>query len=167
MGTIYKMVQYPMERFRQKQMKLDELMPPGGRDSADYFRERDTKYRTTELNVPAGVQSQTVVDATSSMPMTCIKPQETLDGIPGYLQMPHVTSRPGSTHLSLGSRTLQTHEHVLSLPAAPMPDWSQIQQSKHVEPVSVNPCISHPKLINIWKSDSDEDLVTAPGSPKE
>jgi len=32
-----------MERFRQKQVKLDELTRPGYGDAADHFRERDKK----------------------------------------------------------------------------------------------------------------------------
>jgi hypothetical protein len=39
MGTITKTVQQRMARFRQKQMKLDELTQPGWEDAADYFRE--------------------------------------------------------------------------------------------------------------------------------
>jgi hypothetical protein len=46
MGTITKTVQQRMERFRQKQMKLDELTQPGWEDAADYFRERDKRYGT-------------------------------------------------------------------------------------------------------------------------
>jgi hypothetical protein len=33
------MVQQRMERFQQKQMKLDKLTQPGWEDAADYFRE--------------------------------------------------------------------------------------------------------------------------------
>ena len=40
-GTISQMVQYGMERFRQKQMKLDGLTQPGDGDSADSSCERD------------------------------------------------------------------------------------------------------------------------------
>jgi hypothetical protein len=43
MGTITKTVQQRMERFPQKQMKLDELTLPGWEDAADYFSERDKK----------------------------------------------------------------------------------------------------------------------------
>jgi len=39
MGTITKMEQQRMERFRQKQMQFDELTQPGWEDAADYFRE--------------------------------------------------------------------------------------------------------------------------------
>jgi len=56
MGTITKTVQKRMERFRQKQMKLDELTQLGWEDAADYFCERDKKYGTFELGVPAVVQ---------------------------------------------------------------------------------------------------------------
>jgi len=35
MGTITKMVQQRMERFRQKQIKLDELIQPGWEHAAD------------------------------------------------------------------------------------------------------------------------------------
>ena len=48
MGTISNMVQYRMERFRQNQMKLDELTQPGWGGAAHYFRERDNKYVTRE-----------------------------------------------------------------------------------------------------------------------
>jgi len=39
MGKITKTVQQRMERFRQKQMKLDELTQPGWEDAANSFRE--------------------------------------------------------------------------------------------------------------------------------
>jgi len=149
MGTISKTVQYRMERFRQKQMKLDELTQPGWGDAADNFRERDKKYGMTELKVLAVVQLQTADDAASSVPMTFSEPLETLDSVPGKLQMPQVTSRPGSSHMRLDSKKPQTHERIPSLPPAPMPDWSQIQQSKCVAPVSFNPCVSCPKLNTI------------------
>jgi len=55
MGTINKTVQQRMESFRQTQMKLDELTQPGWEDAADYFREQDNKYGTSELRVPAVV----------------------------------------------------------------------------------------------------------------
>jgi len=149
MGIISKTVQYRMERFRQKQMKLDELKQPGWGDAADYFREKDKKYGKTESKVPSVVQPQTADDTVSSLPTTCSEPLETLDRVPGKLQMLQVTSRPGSSHMRLGSQKLQTHERIPSFLPAPMPDWSQFQQSKHVEPVSFNPCVSCPKLITI------------------
>ena len=46
MGTITSTVLQPMERCRQKQMKLDELTRPGWEETADYIREGDKKYGT-------------------------------------------------------------------------------------------------------------------------
>jgi hypothetical protein len=43
MGWITKTVQQRVERFRQKQMKLDKFTQPWWEDAADYFRERDKK----------------------------------------------------------------------------------------------------------------------------
>ena len=102
MGTISKTVQYRTEHYRQKQMKLDELTQPGCGDPADSFRERDTKHGLTESNVLAVVQPQMADDAASSMPPTFGEHMETLDSVPGELQMPQVTSHPGSRHVRLG-----------------------------------------------------------------
>jgi len=41
MATITKTIQQCMERFRQKQMKLDEMTQTGREDADDYFRERE------------------------------------------------------------------------------------------------------------------------------
>jgi len=43
MGTITKTVQLRMERFRQKQMKFDQMTQPAWEDAADNFREQDKK----------------------------------------------------------------------------------------------------------------------------
>jgi len=98
MGTISKMVQYRMQRVRQKQMKLEELTQPGWGDAADYFYERDKMYGTTELKVPAVVQPQRADDAALSVPTTSSEPLETLDRVHRKLQMPQVSSRPVSSH---------------------------------------------------------------------
>jgi len=86
MGTITKTVQQHMERFRQKQMKLNELSQPGWEDAADYFRERDEKYGTSELRVPAVVQPQTKEDALAPPPTTFEELIESLDIVPGISQ---------------------------------------------------------------------------------
>ena len=70
MGTISKMVQDCMESFQQKQMRLDELTQPGWGDAANYFRERDMKYGTTELKVLAVVNPQTDMTAATPSPTT-------------------------------------------------------------------------------------------------
>ena len=93
MGTITKTVQQRMDsRFRQKQKKLDELTQQGWEDAADYFRERDKMYGTTELRVPAVVQPQTMDDAPAPPPATFGELMESLDIVPGILQRPPGTS---------------------------------------------------------------------------
>jgi len=149
MGTISTTVQYRMERFRQMQMKLDEFTHPGWGGAPYYLGEKDTKYGTTALKVAAVVQPQTADDTASSAPMRFGEPMETLDSVPRISQMPQVTSRQRSSHMRRGSRKPQAHERVPSLPPTPMPDWSWTQEPKHVEPVSFNPCISHPQLVSI------------------
>jgi hypothetical protein len=59
MGTINQTVQQHMERFRPKQIKINELAQPGWEDAADYICERGKRYGTSELRVPAVVQLQT------------------------------------------------------------------------------------------------------------
>jgi hypothetical protein len=58
MGRITQTVQQHMERLRQKQIKLDELTQAVWEDEADYIRERDKEYGTSELTVPATIQTQ-------------------------------------------------------------------------------------------------------------
>jgi len=149
MGTISKTVQHCRERFRQKQMNLDELTQQGWGVTADIFRGRDKKYGTTELNVPAVIQPQNADDAASSVTMTFSERLETLERVPGKLQMWQVTAHTESSHIRLGLGTPQMHKRIPSLLPAPIPDWSQSQLSKLVEPISFDPCISRPKLINI------------------
>jgi len=47
-----------MEGCRSKQMKLDKLTHPGCEDTAEDFRERDRKYGTVDVKVPAVVKLQ-------------------------------------------------------------------------------------------------------------
>jgi hypothetical protein len=55
MGTVTNMVLQYMERLQEKQMKLDELSQPGRDDAAEYICQREKKYGTSELRVPAVV----------------------------------------------------------------------------------------------------------------
>ena len=102
-GTITKTVQQRMEMFRQKQMKLDGVTQSGWKDAAEYFHETVEKYGTSELRVPAVVKPQTDDDAAEHAPTTFGELMECLDIVPGISQMPQGTSRPGSSHMSLGS----------------------------------------------------------------
>ena len=130
-----------MERFRQKQMKFDKLTQPEWEDAADYIRERDKKYGTTELTVPAVVQLQTKDDAPAPPPATFGELMESLDIVPGISQRPQGTSRPGSSHIRLGSEKPQSQLGIPSGEPAAEPDSSTLLKAMPVEPVSFYPCI--------------------------
>ena len=83
MGTISETVQHRMESFRQTLMRLDELMQPGWGDTANSFRERDTKYRMTELKVPAVVKPQTDTTAATPSPTTFGELMQVLEIVTG------------------------------------------------------------------------------------
>jgi len=119
-------------RTRTQIHRPEPFLTLGWWDVADNIRERDKMYGTTEWKVPAVVQTQMADVAASSAPTTFVAPMETLDSVPKILQMPRVTSRPGSSHMRLGSRRPQTHNRIPSLLPAPMPYSSLNLKSKHV-----------------------------------
>jgi len=141
MGTTTKTVQQRMVRFRQKQMKLDELTQPQLEDAADYFRERDKKYGTTELRVPAVVQPQTNDDSPAPLPAIFGELMESLDIVPGISQRPQGTSRTGSSPIRLGSVKPQCKSCIPGGKPAAEPDSSMLLKAKPIEPVSFYPCI--------------------------
>jgi len=167
MGTISKLLQCRMERFWQKQMKLDESTQPGWGDAADYFRERDMKYGTSELKVPAIMKSQTDYVAAPPSPTTFGELLETLDIVPGISPMPQCTSRPGSSHMRVGSGKPKSPARISSFPPGAESNSSLMTYAMPVQPVSAYHCILPPELITILKSDSDEEMVTAPASAEE
>jgi len=114
MDTITKPVQQRIDRFWQKQITLNELTQPEWEDAADYFREQDKKYGTSELRDPAVVQLQTNDDAPAPPPTTFGECMESLDIVPGISQRPQGTSRPGSSHIRLG---LVNPQSKLSIPS--------------------------------------------------
>jgi len=141
MGTIFKIVQHCMENFRQNQLRLDELMQPGWGEAANYFRERDMKYGTTELKIPAVGKPQEDSTAATPSPTTFGELMQSLDIVPGQSKMPQVTSRQGTSLMRLGSEQPQADNHiVLPMPTAE-PDSSPIEIAKPDQPVSFYPCI--------------------------
>jgi len=138
MGTITKTGPQRMERFRQKQMKFDELTQPGWEDVAEYFREQDEKYGTSELRVPAVVQQRTNDDAPPHPPTTFAEHMESLDIVPGISER---TSRPGSCHIRLGLVKQQSKSSIPSGELAAEPDSSPLLKVKPVEPIRFYPCI--------------------------
>jgi len=141
MGTFTKTVQQNMERFRQKQMKLDKLTRLGWEDAADYFCERDKKYGISELRVLAVVQPQTNDDSLAPPPTSFGEQMESLDIVPGISQRPQGTSRPGSSHIRLGLVNPQSKLSISSGEPAVEPDLSMLLKATPVEPVSFYPCI--------------------------
>jgi len=141
MGTISTTVQHLMESLRQKQMRLDQLMPLGWGDAADYFRERDMKYGTTELKVPAVAKPQRDWTAATPSPTTFGELMQALDMVPGKSQMPQVKSRQGSIQMRLGLEKPQADNHIVRPMLAAVPDSSQIVIAKPVQPGSFHSCI--------------------------
>jgi hypothetical protein len=122
-------------------MKLDELTHPGWEDAADYFCERDKKYGTTELRVPAVVQPQTNDDTPAPPPATVGELMESLDIVPRISQRPQGTSRPGSSHIRLGSVKPQSKSCIPGGEPDVEPDSSTLLKAMPVELVSFYPCI--------------------------
>jgi len=141
MGTITKTIQQRMERFRQMQMKLDELTQPGWEDAANYFGERDEKYGTSELMIPAIVQPQTDDEAAAPASTTFWELMEGLEIVPRISHMPQGTSQPGSSHMRLGSMKPQWDASISGLLPAAEPNMSPLLKAKPDEPVSFYPCI--------------------------
>ena len=130
-----------MQSFRQKQRSLDQLTQPGWGDAADYFRERDMKYETTELKIGACRTPQT--DSTAATPSltTFGEHMQALDLVPGQSEMPQVTSRQGSSQMMLVSEKPQADNHVEPPMPATVPILSHIEIAKPVQPLSFYPWI--------------------------
>jgi len=145
-GTITKTSQQRMVRFRHKQMKFDKLTQLRWEDAADYFCERDKKYGTSVLRVPAVVQKQTNDDAPLHSTTTLAELVESLDIVP---RISEGTSRLGSSHIRLGSVKPQSKSSIASGEPSAEPDSSLLLKAKPVEPVSFYPCIWPPSNYHI------------------
>jgi len=110
-------------------------------DAADYLSERDKKYSTPELIVPAIVQQQ--MDDVAVAPARTIfgELMESLEIALGISQMPQGTSRPESSQIRLGSVKLQSNTGISGLEPAAERDTLSLQKVKPVAPASFYPCI--------------------------
>jgi len=79
MGMISKTVLWGLQRFRQKQMKLDELTQLAWGDAADYFHARDENYGASELTVLAVVKLQSIHEAAAPAHITFGDLMQSLD----------------------------------------------------------------------------------------
>ena len=141
MGTISKTVQHHEKSFRQMQMRFDTLTQPGWGDAANFIHERDQKYGTAKLSVPAVVKPQMDMTATTPSLAAFGVLMQTLDMVPGNSQMPGETSRRGSSQVGLGLEKPQSHNLAPILSSDMAPNSTPIKDAKHVEPVSIYPCI--------------------------
>jgi len=136
-----------MESFRHKKMRLDELTQPGWGDAANYFRQRDMRYGTAELKVPAVVKPQMETTAATPSPITVGERMQTPEIFRGQSEMPAVTSRPGSSQMRLGSEKPQSHKFISVLSHGMATDSMPIEHANPVEPVSFYPSMKDPWLI--------------------
>jgi hypothetical protein len=93
------------------------------------------------LIVPAAIQPQTNHDAPAPPPTIFGELINSLDIVPGISQRPQETSRPGSSHMRLGSEKPQSKSTIPSVEPAAEPDSSTLLKVKPIEPVSFYPCI--------------------------
>jgi hypothetical protein len=141
MCTFTKTLQQRMERFRHRQMKLDELTQLEWDDAADYFCQQYKKYGTSWLRVAAVIQQQMNHDAAAPLPTTFGELIENLDIVTRISQRPQGTSQPGSSHINLGSETPQSKLSIPSGEPAVEPNSSSLLNAKLVAPVSFYLCI--------------------------
>jgi hypothetical protein len=92
MGTITKTVQQHVERYHQKQLKIDELTQLRWEDAADYIGERDKKYSISKMRVPAVIHLQSDDDTVAPAPATFAELMEFVDIVLGISQMLQGTS---------------------------------------------------------------------------
>jgi len=91
-----------------------------GGDAADYIHDRHREYRTTELNIQAGVSPQRDEVAAASALRTFGELLQSLDTVLGKLEMLQGTSQPGHTHMRLSSGKAHTDTHM----------WSRLPDTK-------------------------------------
>jgi hypothetical protein len=138
------MVPHRMECFRQKEMRRDEVAHPGWRDAADCFHESDMQYGTTELEVTAVGKPQTETTVATPSLTSFAALMHALNIVPRQSQMPQVTSRQGSSEMRLGLEKPQAKTHMVPPMRAVVPDLPQIEFSKPVQSISLDPCILYP-----------------------
>ena len=144
LGSMSKTGHHRMESFWSKEMRLDELTYPAWGAVANKFRERRMKYRITEFQVPAVGKPQT--DTTAGTPSTTIfgELKQAHDIIPEKSQMLRMMSQQARSQIRLDSAEPQVDNQMV--PPAPnaLPDGSQIEIAKPVQPISVFPSIYGP-----------------------
>ena len=134
--TISAKIQQRIERFWQKQIKLDELPQPEWENTADYYHEGDEKYSTSELMVLAVIEPQMEDDTATRLPTTSGELMQCLHIVTGISEMLLGASLPGSIHIRLGLVKPQLNMGITGLEPAAEPDLSPLLKAKPVEPIS-------------------------------
>ena len=114
-------------------MRLDELTQLGWGDAANVFCEKCTKYGTAELKVPVVVNPQIDRFAARPSPTTFGDHMLTLGIVRRQLQMPAVSSQPGSSEMRLGLEKHQSHKFIPVISPDEATDSIPIQDAKPVE----------------------------------
>jgi hypothetical protein len=119
----------PPERniFLLMQKRLDELTQPGWGVAANYCCEREMKYATAKLKVPAVVKPQIDMTAGTASSTTAGKHLHTLDIVRGQSEMRAVTAQPGCSQMRPGSEKPQSNTFILVLSPDPASDLIPIQ----------------------------------------
>jgi len=133
----------------QKQRKLDEWTQLGGWDVAVYFHEWEKIYGTSELRVPVAAKMQIDQDVATLSPTTFGELIECVDIVLGISHMKQRTSRPGGSHMRLGSGKSQSDTGKAGLVPALAPDSSPMGNAKSVEPISFHSHTEPPQLITL------------------
>jgi hypothetical protein len=141
--TITKLGHQYMERFFLKQIKLTKLKHQGwDDDAADYFWERDQKYDTSELIVPAAIQPEMDQDEAGHAQLIIIGDLVLCRGNGAKMtQMPQMTSRPGSRDSIQGSGNLQLNTCIFGVAPAAMSNSTFFQNLIVVKLISCYLCI--------------------------
>jgi hypothetical protein len=92
-----------MERVPEKQKTHDALTHPGWEDAANDFHAKDEKSSTSQFNVAAVIKPPTDDEDAAPPPTTFGHHIQSLNIIPGILQMPHGPSQPVRSHIRLRS----------------------------------------------------------------
>jgi hypothetical protein len=130
-------------------MKLDKLSQLQWEDAANYFRERDEMYGTSELRDTTVVQPPSNDDASPPPPTTFRELMGSLDSVPGVSQRLQGTSRPGGSRIGQGLVKPQSKLSIPSVEPAAEPDFSTLLNAKPVEPIPFDPCIWPPANYHI------------------
>jgi hypothetical protein len=101
------------------------------------------KYETAKLKVPVVVKPQIETTAATPSPMTFGEHLQTLENVQEQLEMPAVTSRPGSSQLRLSSEKPQSQKLIPVLLPGTATDSMPIQNGTPVEPVRSYLCMKH------------------------